>query len=208
MQHITNDSITAYEKRYRANLINSITGFKSVALLGTIDREKATNLAIFSQIIHVGANPPLLGILFRPHTVPRHTLENILETGSFTVNHIDKQFVKEAHHTSARWDQSEFKACGLTPEFSKHLAAPYVQEAHVRIGCSFVEKQTIAANESVFLIGGIQEIWLEDGIVGEDGFVDIEKAGTLCASGLDSYHATQKITRLSYAKPDHVPEEI
>jgi hypothetical protein len=41
-----------------------------------------------------------------------------------------------------------------------------------------------------------------------DGFVDLEKAGTLTCSGLDSYHKTARIARLSYAKPDQVPLQI
>ncbi|MFM8849082.1 MAG: hypothetical protein ACKOE5_01635, partial [Cytophagales bacterium] len=35
-----------------------------------------------------------------------------------------------------------------------------------------------------------------------DGFVDIEKAKSITCSGLDSYHTTQRLARLSYAKPD------
>ena len=208
MQHITAENIASLDKRYRANLINSLTGFKSVALVGTCNNQGLSNLAIFSQIIHVGANPPLVGILFRPHTVSRHTLENILDTGAFTINHISKKFVKEAHHTSARWERSEFEACGLQEEYSKSLKAPYVKGAAVQLGCEFAERQNINANETVFIIGSIVEVRLMDGIVQKDGFVDLEKAGTLCASGMDSYHSTQKVARYSYAKPDRIPEEI
>ena len=52
-----------------------------------------TNLAIFSQIFHIGANPPLVGILVRPDSVDRHTLRNIRETSWFTINHIQESFV-------------------------------------------------------------------------------------------------------------------
>ena len=208
MKHISGETIASYDKRYRANLINSVTGFKSVALIGTLSRNNVTNLAIFSQIIHVGANPPLIGVLFRPHTVPRHTLENIQDSGVFTINHISEDFVKEAHHTSARWDESEFEACGLQPAYSEGFKAPYVEGAQVQLGCSFVEQQIIQANETVFLIGAIQELRLTNGILQDDGFVDLEKAGSLCASGLDSYHRTEKIARYSYAKPDRSPQEI
>jgi hypothetical protein len=36
----------------------------------------------------------------------------------------------------------------------------------------------------------------------DDGYVDIEKAETITISGLDNYHETKRIARLSYAKPD------
>ncbi|MEO0331607.1 MAG: flavin reductase [Bacteroidota bacterium] len=196
------------DKRFRTNLINSLTGFKSVSLVGTTSVEGTTNLSIFSQLIHVGANPPLVGILFRPHTVPRHTLENILATHHFTINHIMDGFVDKAHHTSARWDKSEFEACELTPEYDKAISAPFVAEALVKIGLSYVEHYTLKCNETVFLIGEIQRILLPDDSLGSDGFIDLVKAGTMTCSSLDAYHQVREPTRFAYAKPDQPVERI
>ncbi|RYY06600.1 MAG: flavin oxidoreductase, partial [Sphingobacteriaceae bacterium] len=39
-------------------------------------------------------------------------------------------------------------------------------------------------------------------------FVDLEAAGSVTTSGLDCYHTTKKLARLSYAKPDKFPEEL
>ncbi|MEM9671918.1 MAG: flavin reductase [Bacteroidota bacterium] len=200
--------IAKLEKRFRTNLVNSLTGFKSVSLVGTLSNDGITNLAVFSQIIHVGANPPLIGVLFRPHTVPRHTLENILNTKSFTVNHIREDFVKQAHHTSARWDDSEFEACGFTPKFTSNVSAPYVAEASLQLGLSYVEYYTLTCNETVFLVGEIQEILLPEECIGSDGFVDLVTAGSLTCSGLDAYHQVQPPLRLTYAKPDQPVESI
>lgn len=208
MVYINSNDIAKYDKRFRTNLINALTGFKSVSLLGTINAEGISNLAIFSQIIHVGANPPLIGILFRPHTVERHTLENILSNKEFTINHIPASHTKNAHHTSARWDKSEFEACGFTPEYTELFKAPYVKESNIRLGCSFVERQDIQANDTVFIIGEIKEICLVDSVLQDDGFVDLETAGSITCSGLDSYHTTNKIARYTYAKPDKEPEEL
>ena len=44
--------------------------------------------------------------------------------------------------------------------------------------------------------------------VGADGFIDLEKANTVTCSGLDSYHTTSRLARLSYAKPDRPVTEI
>lgn len=208
MKAISSEDIAQYDKRFRTNLINSLTGFKSVALIGTINEEAVENLAIFSQIFHVGANPPLIGILFRPHVVSRHTLENILKTNSFTINHINQDFLRQAHHTSARWEVSEFEGCDLHPEYSEAIKAPYVMEAHIQIGCTLAERQTLQVNQTELVVGEIREVRLKDDYILEDGFIDIEKAGTLTCSGLDSYHSTNKIVRYSYAKPDKQPEEI
>lgn len=204
----TSAEISELDKRFRTNLVNSLTGFKSVALVGTVDSEGVTNLAIFSQIIHVGANPPLIGILFRPHTVTRHTLENILATNSFTINHIREDFVEKAHHTSARWNASEFEACELTPEFKDSFPAPYVAEAWIQIGLQYIEHYTLSCNQTVFLIGEIMEISLPESEVGADGFIDLVGAGTMTCSGLDAYHQVQPGQRFTYAKPDQSVKPI
>jgi flavin reductase (DIM6/NTAB) family NADH-FMN oxidoreductase RutF len=206
---LTKQNILDFEKIYRATFINSISGFKSASLIGTISKDRKTNLAIFNSVIHVGANPPALGFLMRPVSVERHTYNNINEMGYFTINHINKNIFKKAHQTSARYekDTSEFDACGLTPEYSEIVKAPYVKETKIKIGLKFVEEHEIKFNGTTFIIGEIIEIILPDDVTSKDGFVDIEKAGSISISGLDSYHETKRISRLEYAKPGIEPKE-
>jgi flavin reductase (DIM6/NTAB) family NADH-FMN oxidoreductase RutF len=207
---ITNEDILKFEKFYRVNFINSLASFKSANLIGTISKDEKTNLAIFSSIIHVGANPPAIGFLMRPISVERHTYVNIKETKYFTINHINSDIFKKAHQTSARYpkDVSEFDACGFTPEYSDSIKAPYVKESLIKIGCRYVEEHEIKFNGTIFIVGEILEVILPDSIIGEDGFVDIEKVNTITISGLDTYHETKRIARLSYAKPDIEPKEL
>ena len=146
------EDILSMESPFRRNFVNSLTGFKSVTLIGSRSLPGVNNLAVFSQIIHVGATPPLVGVLFRPHTVSRHTFENILATGSFTFNHFTKNIVLQAHQTSARYGESEFEATGLTPEFIGSFSSPYVKEAAIKIGLELVEVQTIKANGTELVI--------------------------------------------------------
>ena len=51
------------------------------------------------------------------------------------------------------------------------------------------------------IIAKIKSVSIPDDCLQADGYVDIEKAGSLTVSGLDSYHRTKKIARLMYAKP-------
>ena len=80
--------IDSLEVRYRATLINSLTGVRPAVLVGTRSGSGNNNLAIFNSLVHIGADPPLNGLLFRPATVERHTLNNILETGNYTLNFV------------------------------------------------------------------------------------------------------------------------
>ncbi|MFC2119660.1 flavin reductase family protein [Bacteroidota bacterium] len=200
---VPKENILKFDKLYRAAYVNSLSGFKSASLIGTISLKGNTNLAIFSSVIHVGANPPALGFLMRPVSVERHTYKNIKEVGYYSINHINNKIFKNAHQASARYDEnvSEFDECGLTPEYSEKFQAPYVKESKIKIGLKFIEEQEIKYNGTIFIVGEIDELLLPDEIIERDGYVDIEKAGTIAISGLDAYHETKRISRLSYAKP-------
>ncbi len=199
--------ILALEQRYRAMFVNSLGGFKSLSLIGTRNRNGQSNLAVFNSFVHIGANPPLFGFIVRPDSVERHTLNNILETRIFTVNHVRKEFYTAAHQTSARYpeDVSEFEATGLTEENKPGYYAPFVAESHIKIGASFRQKIDIALNGTIMILAEIMYISMPEDALMPDGFVDLEKAGTITCAGLDSYHSTERISRLTYAKPDVIP---
>ena len=204
------DDIMQMEQRKRANLINSIGGFKSVCLIGTVNNENQTNLAIFNSIVHIGANPPLIGFFVRPDSVERHTLANILATEYYTINHINETIFKQAHQTAARYEKeiSEFEATQLTAEFKDNFKAPFVQESFIQLGVQLKEKITIQSNQTILLIGEIKLINYPSDCMENDGFINLEKAQTITCSGLDSYYKTTKIARLSYAKPNTTPTII
>ena len=198
------------ETRSRAAFINSLSGFKSASLIGTIDTSGNTNLAIFSSVIHIGSDPALIGFINRPDTTSRHTLENILQTNCFTINHINKTIYRKAHQTSSRYpkDISEFDDTGLTPEFSNLINAPYVKESAIKYGVEFAEKHDLKINGTILIIGKVIEVIMPEDCLLSNGAIDIEKAETVAIAGLDSYHITQQLSRLTYAKPDRLPEDI
>jgi flavin reductase (DIM6/NTAB) family NADH-FMN oxidoreductase RutF len=192
------------EKQKRVHLINSIGGFKSIVLVGTKDAEGLENLALFSSLVHIGANPPLVALIFRPSPPERDTLSNILSKGFYTINHINESIYKLAHQTSARYDSniSEFEEVGLTPEYKNDFFAPFVAESNVQQGITFREKIDIQINGTAMIIGEITQLYLPENSLNSDGFVDIELLNTITCSGLDSYHKTIQLDRLSYAKPN------
>lgn len=200
----TSEQLAQMESRYRARFINSLSGFKSANLVGTIDEQGQANLAIVSSVIHIGSNPPLLGFINRPNSVERHTLENILQTGVFTLNSVAADFASLAHQTSARYskDQSEFDAVGLTPQFDTGFEAPFVLESSLKMALTFKERHTIMANNTEMVIGQVEQVHLPLDALKPDGYIDVEAMDLVTLSGLDSYHTTQRLFRLAYAKPD------
>jgi hypothetical protein len=92
MEIISSSTIETWERFYRANFINSLTGFKSVSLIGTFNQRGQTNLAIFSSVVHLGYDPAPIGFINRPIQAAPHTLANIQATGMYTINHIHPSF--------------------------------------------------------------------------------------------------------------------
>jgi flavin reductase (DIM6/NTAB) family NADH-FMN oxidoreductase RutF len=149
-------------------------------------------------------------MIIRPHSVPRHSFENILDTGFYTLNHVNEDIVIQAHQTSARYekDQSEFTETGLTAEYLNDFKAPFVKESKIKMGLKLVSEQVIELNQTHLVIGELIALHCPNSVIQPDGFIDIEAAKTVAITGLDSYHTTSKINRLSYAKPDSEPKPL
>ncbi len=195
--------INTWERFYRANFINSLTGFKSVSLIGTADLSGNTNLAVFSSVVHIGSDPPLIGFINRPKKAAPHTIANIEATGQYTINHIKPQFARQAHQTSAKYPVgvSEFEQVGLAMEFVENVTAPFVKESSVKYALSLQQIIPITLNETFLVIGKVEVVMIEDHILNADGFLELDKCETICSNGIDSYYATQHLLRLPYAKP-------
>jgi hypothetical protein len=52
----------------------------------------------------------------------------------------------------------------------------------------FRERHSLDINNTEFIIGEIGSIEVPDEAFAEDGFISLEKAGTLVVSSLDTYH--------------------
>lgn len=209
MKHFNKKDLGELDKIKRANLINSVSGYKPANLIGTISALKQTNLAIFSSVVHIGANPPLLGFIQRPTgEVERHTYENIKETGSYTINHVHKTFAEKAHFTSAKFDRniSEFGACKLTEEFIEDFPAPFVKESKIKIGLKFVEEIPIKLNGTILVIGEIQHLILPENAWLENGNIDLNFVEDICISSLDTYHEVKQIAAFPFARPNNLPD--
>ena len=210
MATFSNSLIQSWERFYRANFINSLTGFKSVSLVGTADKTGQTNLGLFSSIVHIGSDPALVGYINRPRNAAPHTLANIESTGVYTINHIHPSYLEKAHQASAKYpaEVSEFDEIGLTTEFEKTITAPFVKESRVKYALSLQEIIPIPLNETYLVIGKIEMVKLEDNYVSPDGFIDLHRADTICSNGIDSYYLTQPVGRFQYARPGIKPIRI
>lgn len=201
--HFNTDQINDLEKIKKINLINSCSGYKSANLIGSISNEGITNVAVFSSITHLGSNPPTLGFIVRPTTVPRDTYKNIMESGIFTINHVYEDILEDAHHTSAKYEEeiSEFDITELEAEYHNDCIAPFVKGSPVQMEMRFVEKYHIKSNNVIHIIAEIKNLYVKDDILQEDGFLDLAKGKVAAINGLDAYAVAKNNSRFNYQRP-------
>lgn len=207
---LTEISIARMPSRKRAALVNSLSGFKSANLVGTVDEHGRSNLAIMSSVVHLGSHPPLLALVVRPGGEDRHTLSNLIHNGHYSLNHVATNMIEAAHQTAARYprDTSEFEATGLTPEWWENFPAPLVAEARIKLAMRVREHQTLAINGTHLVIGEVIQVELPQSSLKEDSSLDLAAADTVALTGLDSYHRADLIKRMAYAKPELPPRSV
>ena len=195
--------IEALEQRYRTAFINSLAGFRQAVLVGTKSADGNTNLAIFNSLIHLGSNPALFGLISRPESVQRDTLQNILDTKEYSLNYVQSVQYEKAHQTSARYENgvSEFEKTGFKECYQSSCYAPFAEEAVVKIAMKLEDTIPIPLNGTILIIGSIQHAEMDARLVGTDGFVNLSAAEVLISQGLDAYFTSKEIGRLPYAKP-------
>jgi flavin reductase (DIM6/NTAB) family NADH-FMN oxidoreductase RutF len=190
-------------KIFKINLINSCSGFKSANLLGSISEEGVSNVAVFSSVTHLGSNPPTLGFILRPTTVPRDTYKNIKDSGFFTINHIHEAIIEDAHHTSAKYPKeiSEFDATNLEEEFKGQFKAPFVKGAPVQMSMKFIEEVYVPSNDVMLIVSQIEELYIDDELLQADGLINLSKGNIATINGLDTYAVPKFNKQLSYQRP-------
>lgn len=191
------------DKKFRLVLINKLSGFKGLNLIGSRSQDGVENLALFNSVIHVGSNPPLLGMLFRPLLVERHSYNNIQVSKHYSINAVTESILEAAHVCSGNFsaEESEFEASGLSPEYIDDFPAPFVAESPLKIGLSFVEEHKMESNGTIFMVGKIEKISLPDGSISQDGHINLDKLGIIAGNGIDTYARAENIRRFDKYNP-------
>lgn len=186
--------------------MNSLSGFRPVSLIATINEQGVSNLGVFSNIVHLGADPALIAFINRPREAAPHTIRNIEIGGKYTINHIHPAFVEQAHQCSAKYPDgvNEFHEVGLTPEYKDDFTIPYVAESRVQMGMELSEIIPLK-NGTFLVVGNLVNAYVSEEALGNDGFINLAKTDSLVSLGLDGYYQVNPLQRFTYAKPDKPP---
>jgi flavin reductase (DIM6/NTAB) family NADH-FMN oxidoreductase RutF len=203
MRHFSINDFDHWERFYRANFISTLSGFKPAMLVGTYNQEGIANLSLFQNIVHLGANPALIGMVSRPREASPNTLGNMEQTGWCSLNCVHETFIEKAHQTSAKYDAdvSEFEAVGLELLYREGIPAPFVAASQIQMAMKVEQIIPITLNNTFFIIGSVQHAFVQDDLMASDGSVQLTKADLVCTAGLDGYYLPHLLHRFAYAKP-------
>ena len=210
MRNIYKREIIEMDRFERVNLLTSLSGIKAASLVGTISNRNVSNVAIFSSIIHLGSNPPLVGLLIRPQTKKiSDTYVNIKSNNSFTINHVNENIIKKSHYTSAKTDsaKSEFDDVGLTEEYIDNFLSPFVKESDIGFGLLY-DEEILLSNNCKLIIGEIDNIKLNKNIKSKNGIIDLANSNSIGVDGIGTYYKLSKSECHEYIGKTSLPNNI
>jgi len=137
-----------------------VMGPRPAILVISISSDGKANGMTAAWTTPLSFDPPLVGVSIG---VTRYTCQLIKESGEFTLNILDKRYLKQIHFlgTVSGREVDKLKECGLTIEKSKKVKAPHVAEAIGVLECR-VEKE-VETGDHVFFIGRVLEIYAKKG---------------------------------------------
>jgi flavin reductase (DIM6/NTAB) family NADH-FMN oxidoreductase RutF len=156
---------------------------RPIAWVSTVDVEGRRNLAPFSYYQAVCSHPPMIVLSISWHSdgTPKDTLRNILEVGTFVVNHTRRAHAEVMNLTSGEyapeideWDVVERAASGmLTAVPSRIAAAPRIGQAMAALECRLVQAIPLGEGRagrpsSTLVLAEVALFWLERTLVQRD----------------------------------------
>ena len=78
----------------------------------------------------------------------------------------------------------------------------------MQLALEYVEEYPIKANDTILLIGKIKKLYVRDGLLEKDGFINLSKGKVAAINGLDAYAVPNFNTRLEYQRPKPEFENI
>lgn len=153
---------------------------RPIGWIGTISADGVRNLAPFSFFNVVAMHPPTFVIAPVTAGGRKDTLNNIEETGVFTVNVVTEETVEPMNATSATLppEVDEFTHVGLTPITSETCAAPMVGEAVANFECTLSQMIPVGtptedqAGLGMLIIGEATRIHIAERVVSDDLRID------------------------------------
>ena len=198
---INKKDINRLDKLYKINLINSIIGAKSANLVSTLSDEGVDNIAVFSSVIHLGSNPPLIGFIVRPQESRiTDTYRNIKYLKQYGICSISSKMIDKSHLTSKKTpsNESEYKLFDIEKDYIDNFPVPFAKESQIKIGLNFIEEKFII-NKCRLIVGEVEIIKINSSIT-KSGNLNFEQLDGITITGISTYNKIKNPKEMPYVK--------
>jgi len=157
---------------------------KPAVIVVSVDGSGRVNGMTAAWTTPISHSPPFIGVSISPR---RYTYELVKSSGEFTINVLDRRYVRQVHYvgTVSGRGRDKLAEAGFTLRKSRKVKPPHIGEALAVLEC-LVEKG-VEAGDHVFFIGRVVEAYAKPDVF--DGVYKPEKAKILMHLG-GSYYAT------------------
>jgi len=181
------------ETRDCYKLMASVIGPRPIAFVSTVNKNGVPNAAPFCFFMGVTPTPPTIAFsVIRRGDQRKDTIKNIEATRDFVINIVDESLAQAMNMASGSYpsDMSEFDVTGLTPIPSEIVTAPRISESPVQLECKVKMVVELGDVQTSLVIGEIVCFHVREGLLLDDGSVDVKKLKAIGRLGESVYVKT------------------
>jgi flavin reductase (DIM6/NTAB) family NADH-FMN oxidoreductase RutF len=187
-------------------LLNHVVSPRPIAFVSTLSADGIPNLAPFSYFMAGGLNPP--SIAFSPttnrHGQPKDTLQNIRDTGEFTINVVSEGMQNGVNLASLDFQPSvsEWEKAGFTPAPTAKVRPARVAESLMAIECRLFQivSHGSEANAANYVIGEVVYFHIAPQLM-VDGEIDPTQVQYLSRMGGNWYDRVSADSMFELVRP-------
>jgi flavin reductase (DIM6/NTAB) family NADH-FMN oxidoreductase RutF len=166
-------------------------------VVGTYDAAGKPNAMTAAWASICCSSPPCIGVSLRKAT---YSYGNIVARQAFTISVPSEAYVREVDYLGMATGKevNKFAAARLTPMASTLVDAPYVEEFPLVLECKVIH--TLEIGLHTLFIGEILDVKVDQNVLGDQGFPDIEKARPIIfGPEIRTYHGIGKFLGQAFA---------
>jgi flavin reductase (DIM6/NTAB) family NADH-FMN oxidoreductase RutF len=202
MHDVELDKLTP-SQRYK--LITGSVMPRPIALITTENEDGSCNAAPYSAFNYMSEEPPLVAVGIERYGDESHrpgeikdTLRNVLRTGEFVINMVDRPLLEQMVGCSTDYPYgiSEAKELGLQTAPSKRVRAPRLSQAPISLECRKFEILEYSDLRAI-LLGEIVSIHFSEGMLNPETLrVNVDSYFPMCRLGGPNYAESTVRVRL------------
>ncbi len=142
------------------------------------------------------SDPAMVSISVRKE---RFSHSIIRDTGEFVINLVNKRLVRAADYCGVKsgGDVDKFKETRLTPQASRYVKAPGVEESPVNIECKVVEVKELGSHD--MFIAKVMGVTIDNRYMDDRGKFNLNMSGLVSYSHGEYFELGKKLGSFGYS---------